>query len=92
MTINFRVDPKIKQEAQRVAEDLGFNLSTILDAYLRQFIRTKEVHFRLGEERPTKALLHSIRAAEREFARGDVHAFKDPDAALDFVDTLGSKK
>jgi len=53
-TINIRADEKIKEKAQRVARDLGMPLSTIINAYLNQFIRTREVHFHLeGEPRPS---------------------------------------
>ena len=45
ITINIKADRSVKQRAQKVARDLGMPLSTIINAYLNQFIRTKEVHF-----------------------------------------------
>ena len=51
--INIKADPEVKIAAQKVAHDLGLPLSTIINAYLRQFIRTKEVHFAVeGELKP----------------------------------------
>jgi addiction module RelB/DinJ family antitoxin len=44
-TINIKADKKIKEKAQRVAKQLGMPLSTIINGYLNQFVRTKEVHF-----------------------------------------------
>jgi addiction module RelB/DinJ family antitoxin len=44
-TINIKADTEVKKRAQRVAESLGMPLSTVINAYLKQFIRTKEVHF-----------------------------------------------
>lgn len=44
-TINIKADRDVKQKAQKVAKNLGMPLSTIINAYLNQFIRTKEVHF-----------------------------------------------
>lgn len=53
-TINIKADKEIKEKAQKVARDLGMPLSTIINAYLNQFIRTKEVHFYLeGELKPS---------------------------------------
>jgi len=53
-TINIKADKEIKKKAQRVARDLGMPLSTVINAYLNQFIRTKEVHFYLeGELKPS---------------------------------------
>jgi len=43
--INIKADKEVKERAQGVAQELGFPLSTIINAYLKQFIRTKEVHF-----------------------------------------------
>ena len=53
-TINIKADVKVKEKAQNVARNLGMPLSTIINAYLHQFIRTKEVHFSLeGELKPS---------------------------------------
>ena len=42
--INVKTDKDIKKSAQRVAEELGLSLSTVINAYLRQFVRNKEIH------------------------------------------------
>ncbi len=53
-TINIKADREVKKKAQKVARNLGMPLSTIINAYLNQFIRTKEVHFYLeGELKPS---------------------------------------
>jgi addiction module RelB/DinJ family antitoxin len=52
--INIKADRKVKEKAQRVARELGLPLSTVINAYLRQFIRNKEVHFFIeGELKPS---------------------------------------
>lgn len=43
--INIKADKEVKEQAQKVAAELGMPLSTIINAYLKQFIQTKEVHF-----------------------------------------------
>lgn len=51
--INIKADKEVKEKAQEVARSLGMPLSTIINAYLNQFIRTKEVHFYIeGELKP----------------------------------------
>lgn len=53
ISINIKADKKVKEEAQKTARSLGMSLSTVINAYLNQFIRTKEVHFYLeGELKP----------------------------------------
>jgi addiction module RelB/DinJ family antitoxin len=52
--INIKAEKDVKEKAQEVARELGMPLSTVINAYLRQFIRTKEVHFTLeGELKPS---------------------------------------
>jgi addiction module RelB/DinJ family antitoxin len=43
--INVKTERDVKKNAQKVAEELGLSLSTIINAYLKQFVRNKEVHF-----------------------------------------------
>lgn len=43
--INIKTDKKVKEEAQKLAEELGFTLSSFVTASLKQFIRTRSVSF-----------------------------------------------
>ncbi len=43
--LNVKTDVEVKQEAQKLAYNLGLSLSAVVNAYLRQFIRDKEVTF-----------------------------------------------
>lgn len=43
--INIKTKPDLKEQAQKIASDLGLSLSAVLNAYLRQFVRNKAVHF-----------------------------------------------
>ena len=43
--INIKTDKKVKEEAQKLAEELGFTLSSFVTASLKQFIRTRSVQF-----------------------------------------------
>lgn len=43
--INIKTDKKVKEEAQKLAEELGFTLSAFVTASLKQFIRTRSVSF-----------------------------------------------
>jgi len=41
--INIKADKEVKAEAQRLAKKLGLSLSDVMNASLRNFIRTREV-------------------------------------------------
>jgi addiction module RelB/DinJ family antitoxin len=45
ITMSIKTDKEIKEKAQTIAKEMGFSLSTLLNAYMRQFIKTKEVNF-----------------------------------------------
>lgn len=52
--INIKTDPKLKKQAQNIAAQLGFSLSSLINAYLKQLVRDKTVHYNLVDESPTK--------------------------------------
>ncbi|MBI5452269.1 type II toxin-antitoxin system RelB/DinJ family antitoxin [Candidatus Gottesmanbacteria bacterium] len=43
--INVKADLEVKKNAQKLAKELGLTLSAIINAYLKQFIRSRELYF-----------------------------------------------
>ncbi len=43
--INIKADKEVKENAQKLAKELGLNLSTIINANLKQFIRSRRLYF-----------------------------------------------
>ena len=43
--IHIKSDREVKENAQKLASELGLNLSDVINASLRNFIRTREVYF-----------------------------------------------
>lgn len=75
--INLKIDPATKKEAQKVAEELGFSLSSILKGYLKHFIRTKKVRFSLVEEEPSEYLIQMLQDSNEDIKAGRVISFKN---------------
>ncbi len=51
--INIKTDREVKEKAQEVARKFGMPLSAIINGYLNQLVRTKDIHFFLeGELKP----------------------------------------
>lgn len=89
--INIRTDVKIKTKAQKVVERLGLSLSAVINAYLRQLIRTKSVSFSLDGE-PTDYLLKSLRESKKDIKKGFVSpAFDDVKDADEWLDNPKAK-
>jgi addiction module RelB/DinJ family antitoxin len=43
--INIKTDRDVKISAQKLAKELGLSLSAVINAYLKQFVRSKAVNF-----------------------------------------------
>lgn len=67
--INIRTDAKLKREAAKVADSLGFTLSSVINASLRKLVKTKRVDFAESYE-PTPYLARVIRQAEKDIKEG----------------------
>lgn len=67
--INIKTEPETKKQAQKVARDIGMSLSTLINSYLKQVIRTQRVELSVGEE-PSERLKQSMRQAEKDLKAG----------------------
>ena len=76
--ITFKTKPHIKKQAQKVADELGFGLSALLNGFLNHLIKTINFHY----------LPTLLEEAEKEFQSGQATIFKNPQEALDYVDRL----
>ncbi len=86
--INIKIDLKTKKEAQRLAKDLGFSLSSLLKGYLHHFIKTKTIHFSANNEELSEYLLKMLRESDADIAAGRVIEFKTPKEELAYLDKL----
>ncbi len=66
--ISVKIDPKVKQAAQKVANELGFSLSDVVNASLKKLAREKTIYYSLLE--PSPMLKKAIREARRDRAQG----------------------
>ena len=77
--LTIKTDKSLKLAAQEVAGELGFSLGTLVNALLRQFVRTKEVNLSVSYK-PTPYLVAAIAEAEKEYAEGKLpvaHSVKE---------------
>lgn len=86
--VNVKVNPQVKKEAQKIAAELGLNLSALVNGYLKQLIRNKTVVFSSLEEEPTDYLLEALRQSRKDIKTGRVISFKDSNEALSYLDRL----
>lgn len=90
--VNVKVNPQVKKEAQKVAEDLGFSLSALINGYLKQLIRNKTIVFSSVEEEPTDYLLESLRESQEDIKTGRVSpTFKNANDAITWLNNPKKK-
>lgn len=85
--INIKSDVVLKRDAGAVAARLGLPLGTIINNYLRHFVRERRVLFEEAFT-PNKATAKRLLAAERDIATGRnlspvFHSAREMDAYLD---------
>ena len=79
--LNIKIDPKVKKDAQKVAAELGFTLSAIINASLKNLAREKTVTLSVFE--PSVRLKQSIKSARLDRARGkSVGPFRDAESMI----------
>ncbi len=96
--VNFKTDEKIKKEAQEIAKEMGISLSAVLNMFLTQFIRDKELNIKLRgldireeklENFNKKTQKHILEARE-EYEKGKMKSYS-PKEARKFLEELIAK-
>ena len=87
--INIRADKEVKENAQRVAKDLGLPLSSIINAFLKQFIRSRSISFS-AVPKMTPYLEAVLGKVEKDIKDGKnmSRTFSSAEEANRYLDTL----
>ena len=58
--INVQVDANDKEQATNILKDLGLNMSTAINMFIKQIIKTDGIPFEVKNSKPNKELLEAI--------------------------------
>jgi len=86
--INIRTDLKVKKQAQAIAEELGISLSSLINGFVRNLVRTKRVEFDLLEERQSEYMVKALKESEEDYKKGNYFSFNNVDEAVEFLDKI----
>ena len=50
--INIRIDDKLKKEAEKLFNNLGINMSSAINVFLKQSVREQKIPFEIRKEYP----------------------------------------
>lgn len=87
--IHLKANKEIKENAQRLASELGLSLSDVINASLRNFIRTREIYFS-HTPRMTPELEALLDRVEQDLKkrRNLSPRFKTAKQAIDYLNKL----
>lgn len=63
--ISIRMDTKLKADADALFEELGMNISTAFNIFVRQALRERGIPFMITERTPNKETTAALMEAER---------------------------
>lgn len=63
--INIRIDKNVKETSEKVFEDLGLNMTTAVNMFLRQVIRVNGIPFEIKGNTPNQETINAIEESIR---------------------------
>ena len=87
--INIKADKEVKESAQEIAYDLGLPLSSVINAFLKDFIRSRSISFSVIPKM-THSLENLLSGVEEDIKKGKnlSSAFSSADSANSYLDNL----
>lgn len=76
-TINVKIEPELKREAEDSFADVGLTMSAAVVPFLRQTVRRQEIPFPIRREAPNAAHLEAAREGERIARDPNVKGYMD---------------
>ena len=64
-TITVRVDDKVKKESSDIFKEVGMDMSTAINVFLKQVIRSNGIPFPVSADVPNATTIEAIRDAEK---------------------------
>ncbi len=81
--ISIRMDTQLKAEADALFSELGMNMTTAFNIFVRQAIREGGIPFEVKLDRPNKQTAAAMREAERIARDPAVKGYDDLDELFD---------
>lgn len=63
--LNIRIDKSVKETSEKILEDLGLNMTTAINIFLRQVIRQNGIPFEIKGDIPNKETIEAIEESIR---------------------------
>ena len=77
-SMNIRMDAEVKRQAEAIFSEIGMNMTTAINIFLKQSIRENGIPFELKINRPNNDTLEAISEGEKIIKEGATR-FNNPD-------------
>lgn len=68
-----KIDPSLHQKAQKLFNELGIDISTAVNIFLRQAVREQAIPFRIGDPLPNAETMEALREVEEMKKNADLY-------------------
>lgn len=62
-TLNIRIEPELKKEAEKTLDDLGMNVADAVTIFLKQVVLTESIPFNIKKPKYNEETLEAIKEA-----------------------------
>ena len=80
--VSFRIDSSLKSQADKLFSELGMNMTTAFNIFLRQSVREGCIPFNITLNTPNSETVAALLEAKDIINRPDVKRFSDVEEAL----------
>jgi DNA-damage-inducible protein J len=81
--ISIRMDAELKKQAEKLFSELGMNMTTAFNIFLRQSVRQQRIPFEISLESPNAETLAAMEEAERISRDSSVKGYTDVDQMME---------
>lgn len=91
ISVSFRIDAKLKHDAEKLFESLGMNMTTAFNIFLKQSVRERGIPFDITANVPNAETTATMEEAERLLADPNIKGYP-VEEALRILKEDSSKK
>lgn len=84
--ISIRMDTRLKAEAEALFEEMGMNMSTAFNIFVRQCLRENKIPFTITADVPNAVTVAAMKEAERIAKDPAAKGFRDMDSLFAELD------
>ena len=84
--LTIKTNPVLKDQVSEIARELGFSVSSLVNAYLRHLVRTKTINFSLNDEIPSDWMTEGLAKSKKDIKKGKISpTFTDAQSAIKWL-------